>query len=172
MTESMGFIHGIIALGGVKCILVLVLVFWGIGLRGMVGTILALMLGCAFVLMPLQAGNIQSGNSHEVNIQKVQTRIVPAVRDYFSSSNTQLESRFGADGTKVFLAVVSDVTLGLGAVIFIVPFLLIDLVALFIFKLLDFGWYRVEYLTLPIKILLFLSVDGVNLVSQMLINNY
>jgi flagellar biosynthesis protein FliP len=57
---------------------------------------------------------------------------------------------------------------GLKAFVILIPFIIIDLVALILFRVLDLGSYPIDFLTIPLKIILFLSVDGVNLIFKIL----
>ena len=165
MNDSLSTISTIIALGGVKSILIITFLFWAVGLRGLVGAVLALVLGSAFVM---SAQNL----NHENATQKtLASRVTVEVQSFFQDSLPELEQKFGKDRTEMILAVVSDVTSGLKSVVIVIPFLLLDLVALFLLRLLDLGQYKVEYLTLPLKVLLFLSVDGVSVVTKLMVLN-
>jgi hypothetical protein len=162
MNDWLTIITTIIALGGVKSILIITFLFWAIGLRGIVGSVLALVLGAAFVL---SAHNVKDGQTEQ---QLMTSRITVEMQNYFQGSLPELEQKFGKPNAEMILAVASDLTSGLKAVVVLIPFLLIDLVALFLFRLLDLGSYKVEYITLPLKVLLFLSVDGVGVVTKLM----
>ena len=56
--------------------------------------------------------------------------------------------------------------------LFIIPFIVIDLLALHIMQLLQMSQLPAIYISLPVKLMLFLGVDGWNVVVQRLVGDY
>ena len=84
---------------------------------------------------------------------------------------TSLDKKLEAHPSRIpLLVIASDMTRGMATgLLLLIPFLIIDLVVQHIFRLLEFGSLPVSVISFPLKIILFLSVDGWSLITQRLL---
>ena len=166
----------LLAGGGVQSIVTLQFLLTGIGVRsiflgfcaGLLGVWIgvvrleptlqdALDLNQSFLpsvhITPESSGKIQS---------LLKTRVDPRIEALLQKSFTS--ERAAGLSIKVLL---SDLSRGmLAGLILLIPFVLIDMVVQHIFRLLEFEGLSVSVVSLPLKVLLFISVDGWAMLSE------
>ncbi len=165
--NSLDTILPIILIGGaVQSIISLQFLMVGLGARGIFFGFCAILLGFYISVIRFEVAtgtpvSAMNGQYQALLEQRIDGTVV----------SQKIEKTFKDHEARIpLLVITSDLTRGMtSGILLLIPFLIIDLVVLHIFRLLDFQGLSVSVLSLPLKVVLFLSVDGWSLITQRLL---
>jgi flagellar biosynthesis protein FliP len=141
--------------GFLRMLLVLSLLSFGLGLRGLDGGVLVVVLSSVLALTFIQ-NKFPDQNPGQLSAD--------------ASSGVLLEKVSGSKETKLSTFVFSELTEGLkSGCLVLIPFLIIDLLIAHLLVLLSVVQIPALVISLPLKLLLFLVVDGWGLVGSKLL---
>ena len=165
--ESLDTLLPIILVGGaVQSIISLQFLMFGLGARGMFFGFCAILLGLYISVVRFE---VATGASVATARGPYQEQLEKRIER--TALTQQLEKKLeGHEPRAAILVMVSDLTRGMTAgLLLLIPFLIIDLVVLHVFRLLVFQGLSVSIVSLPLKVVLFLSVDGWTVLTQRLL---
>jgi len=172
----------LLAGGGVQSIVTLQFLLTGIGVRSIFLGFCAVLLGVwigtvrleptlknSITLNEMFFPTLSSASGQPLSKESVenllQSRVDPRVDELLKA---KLASSTASLPIRVLL---SDLTRALYAgILLLIPFIIIDLVVQHVFRLLEFNGISTAVVALPLKVLLFLSVDGWSLLTERLIS--
>lgn len=157
MTDFWSIIVVFVAIGALQYTIILYLLFFGLGVRGFLTSALSIVIGVILCFGQLD------NNAVKVTIGK------PSAIEF--NYDELIKSKINTDLTTESLtkSAFDQLTNGFKKGVFLlIPFLLVDVLVTHLLRILEISTISSSIISFPMKILLFLSVDGFNLVLNQL----